>query len=137
MLSIGESAGREVKLAVGQDAEPHFRAAGKGAVRVRVAGRGHVLDAKLDRLDDNATRSLPHAALTALADGPLPVRRSEDEQGRYELAEPHFIATVKLGEASDLADGELARVKFRSPVSVTFFAEMRAAVARWVKNYGA
>ena len=137
VLSIGESAGREEKLAVGQDAEPHFRAAGKGAVRVRVAGRGNVLDAKLDRLDDNATRSLPHAALTALADGPLPVRRSEDEQGRYELAEPHIIATVKLGEASDLADGELARVKFRSPVSVTFFAEMRAAVARWVKNYGA
>ncbi len=137
VLRVGEANGREVKLAVGQDAEPHFRAAGGGAVRVRVAGRGNTFDAKLERLDDNATRTLPHAALTALADGPLPVRRAEGEHGGYELAEPHFIATVKLGAASALADGELARVKFRSPVSVTLFSELRSAFARWAKKYGA
>ena len=39
--------------------------------------------------------------------------------------------------ASALADGELARVKFRSPEKVTLGGEMRGAIARWMRKYGA
>ena len=145
ILRIGETQGREVKLAVGQDAEPHFKAAIHRRVTVRVDGRGEVFSARLERLDGNASRSLPHPALTALAGGPLPVQRVQDTDGapqdreRHELTEPHFGATVRMAsnDASVLDDGELARVKFRSPEKVTLWRETRAAFARWMRKYGA
>jgi multidrug efflux pump subunit AcrA (membrane-fusion protein) len=140
LLRIGDAQHPEIKLAVGQDAEPHFRSAVHQPVRVRVDGRGAIFDALLDRLDDQASTRLPNEALTALAGGPLPVRRadnSEDEHGRYELAEPRFEATVRMAaDAGNLADGELARVKFRSPRSVTVLGEMNAAFRRWVRKFG-
>jgi hypothetical protein len=147
ILKVGEAAGREVKLAVGQDLQPHFKAALNRRVAVRIDGRGDVFAARLERLDGNASRSLPHPALTALTSGPLAVQRVEAaevvsqarEQEQYELVEPHFGATVRLisKEASALDDGELARVKFRSPEKVTLWNEARATVARWARKYGA
>jgi putative peptide zinc metalloprotease protein len=147
ILRIGESAGREVKLAVGQGLEPHFKAALKRRVSVRIEGRGDVFPARLERLDGNASRTLPHAALTALAGGPLAVQRADDPardardagQEHYELAEPHFGATVRITSASAAAldDGELARVRFRSPEKVTLWSEAHAAVSRWMRRHGA
>ena len=146
ILQVGESAGREVKLAVAQDAQPHFKPALDRALSVRIEGRGVVLPARLERIDDSASRKLPHPALSALAGGPLPVRRTmeDDTAGAkpahsHELADPHFSATVRLGgpDAAALNDGELARVRFKSPVKVTLWGETQAAVARWLRRYGA
>ncbi len=146
ILKIGQAAGRDVRLALGQDAEPHFKAALHRRVSVRVDGRGETYAAQLERLDGNASRTLPHAALTALAGGPLAVQRVQDDeapqsqgQARHELTEPHFGATVRMlsAGASDLADGELARVKFQSPEKVTLWRELRSAVTRWIRKYGA
>jgi hypothetical protein len=147
ILRIGQTTGREVKLALGQDSEPHFKAALNRPVSVRVDGRGEVFAARLERLDGNASRSLPHAALTALAGGPLPVQRVQDDgdapraqgQDRYELTEPHFGATVRMtsAAASMLDDGELARVKFRSPEKVTLWREIHRSIAQWMRKYGA
>ena len=146
ILKIGEADVREVKLAIRQDAAPHFKAALEGAVSVRVDGRGDVLSARLEHLDGNASRTLPHPALTALAGGPIAVQaaggdaapRTQGEE-RYELAEPHIGATVRVTSkmASALDDGELARVRFRSPVRVTLWSEARAAIERWMRKYGA
>jgi hypothetical protein len=60
-------------------------------------------------------------------------------QLRHELTEPHFGATVRMlsASASDLADGELARVRFQSPEKVTLWGELRGAIARWMRKYGA
>ena len=146
ILKIGEATGRDVRLALGQDAEPHFKAALHRRVSVRIEGRGGTFSARLERLDGNASRTLPHAALTALAGGPLAVQRVQDDdapqsqgQLRHELTEPHFGATVRMlsASASDLADGELARVRFRSPEKVTLWGELRGAIARWMRKYGA
>jgi hypothetical protein len=75
-----------------------------------------------------------------MSGGPLPVRRAEaskEESERYELAEPHFEGAVRLaGEVATLADGELARVKFSSPLTVTIFDEVRGTVERWVRTFG-
>lgn len=38
--------------------------------------------------------------------------------------------------AAVLDDGELARVKFRSPEKVTLWGETRGAIARWMRKYG-
>jgi putative peptide zinc metalloprotease protein len=148
ILKIGEATGRDVRLALGQDAEPHFKAALHRRVSVRIEGRGGTFSARLERLDGNASRTLPHAALTALAGGPLAVQRVQDDapsqtqsqgQLRHELTEPHFGATVRMlsASASDLADGELARVRFQSPEKVTLWGELRGAIARWMRKYGA
>jgi putative peptide zinc metalloprotease protein len=146
IVRIGKADTREVKLAIRQDAAPHFKAALKRAVSVRIEGRGDVLPARLERLDGNATRTLPHPALTALAGGPIAVQAVQDdgaprgqEEARYELVEPHIGATVRVTSkaASVLDDGELARVKFRSPVRVTLWGEARTAIERWMRKYGA
>ena len=141
IVRIGEAVGREVKVAVAQDAEPHFRSALGQAVEVRIDGRGARFSAQLGNFAGEASRALPHPALTAPANGPLPVRRMEAtgaDGGKYELAEPHFTATVQLpNNAGRLADGEMARIKFRSAQSVTLFNEMRSAVERWARKFGA
>ena len=140
ILRIGEAQGREIKVAVAQESEPHFRSAIGRSVAVRIEGRGAELSATLKSFAGEASRTLPHPALTALADGPLPVRRGESaaqDSAKYELADPHFTATVILPpEAADFADGELTRVKFHSTQSVTLFNELRSAAARWARQFG-
>ncbi len=140
ILRIGETTGREIKVAVAQGAEPHFRTALGQLVAVRVEGREVALSGILKNFAGEASRTIPHAALTAPADGPLPVRRAEgtsQDAAKFELADPHFTATVGLpAQAAELADGELARVKFHSTQSVTLFNELRSAVARWTRKFG-
>ena len=140
ILRIGEALGREVKVAVAQEAEPHFRSAIGQFVSIRIDGRGTELQATLKSFAGEASRALPHPALTAPVNGPLPVRRGEgaaQDSPKYELADPHFTATVILPpEAAAFGDGELVRVKFHSLQSVTLFNEMRGALFRWAKKFG-
>ena len=140
ILRIGEAKGRELKVTVAQDTEPHFRSALGQSVDVRIDGRAEELSGELKNFAGEASRALPHPALTATADGPLPVRHAESgsqDSAKFELADPHFTATVKLPEsASDFADGELALVRFHSGQSVTVFNELRSKITRWVQRYG-
>jgi pyruvate/2-oxoglutarate dehydrogenase complex dihydrolipoamide acyltransferase (E2) component len=146
LCRIGRGEGSDVKIAVAQEDEPHLRAAVNQPVRVKIEGRGTVLDATLLRVEARATRELIHPALTALAGGPLKLRRNEDAAAheeaehptpQYELAEPHFSATARLEANEALGVGEMARVKFRSSRTVTLWSEMQSAVGQWLGRYTA
>ncbi len=140
VLRLGHADGSEVKVAVSERDAPHFRAALDQTLRVRIEGRGAVLKGRLTRVEARATREPVHAALTALAGGPLALRRaaegtaSGDAQPTYELAEPHFTAIVDLADGAGLAPGERARVRFRSGRSATLWSELQAALAVWVRR---
>ena len=123
--------------------EPHFRGAVGESLSVRIVGRAAVLNGRLTRVEARATQAPAHPALTALAGGPLPVRRSEDapteptRPADYELAQPYFTAIVRLAEGVPLAAGEMARVRFRSARTDTLWSEMQGALGRWLKRYAA
>ena len=143
---IGRGDGSDVRMAIAQGDEPHLRAALNQPLRVRIEGRGAVLDATLQRVEARATRELIHPALTALAGGPLALRRNEEpaahrgsdpEATDYELAEPHFNAIARLSTNTPLGIGEMARVRFRSPRTATLWGEMQGALGRWLKRYAA
>jgi putative peptide zinc metalloprotease protein len=143
VLHFGHAGQREVKVAVSERDEPHFRGALDQPVSVRIAGRG-TLSGQLTRVEARATREPVHPALTALAGGPLAVRRAEDgppgesrQAPAFELADPYFTAIVRLAEGASLAPGEMARVRFRSSRSATLWDEMQAGFARWLRRYTA
>ena len=138
VLRIGRGAGSDIKIAVSQEDEPHWRGVAGRPLRARIAGRGKVADAEFVRLEPRATRELIDPALTALAGGPLALRRNDDPAARrgaeYELAEPHYVATARLLAAEAFCPGEMARVKFRSPRTVTLWSQCQGAIARWLKR---
>jgi putative peptide zinc metalloprotease protein len=146
LCRIGRGSGSDVRMAVAQADEPHLRAAVEHPLHVKIEGRSGVLDATLKRVEARATRELIHPALTAMAGGPLALRRSEEagtagsptSRGpEYELAEPFFAATARLTTTEPLGIGETARVKFRSPRAVTLWGELQRAFAHWLKRYSA
>ena len=49
----------------------------------------------------------------------------------YELATPHFNATVRIMGNAPLAPGEIGRVRFHSARTVTLWGEAQAALERW------
>ena len=136
-VRLGRAAGSDVKIAVSQEDEPHWREAAGNPLRVRIEGRG-VFDAEFVRLESRATRDLIDPALTALAGGPLALRRSDDPAARrgaeYELAEPHFVATARIIATAGLCPGEMARVRFHSPRPATLWGQWQSAFARWLKR---
>jgi putative peptide zinc metalloprotease protein len=142
-LRLGRGAGSDVKIAISQGDEPHWREVAVRPLRAKIAGRGGVFDAHLVRLEPRATRELPDPALTALAGGPLALRRNEEpaatEPGtrrgpEYELADPHFTATARLLAPATFSPGEMALVKFRSPRTATLWGQCQGALARWLKR---
>ncbi len=142
VLRIGRADGSDVKLAVSQEDEPHFREALNEPLAIRIEGRGTVLTGKLIRVEARATRELIEPALTAIAGGPIALRRAEDSEAddprhrvEYELAEPHFSATAHIAADAALLPGELARIRFRSPLVVNLWTELQSTVARWLKRY--
>jgi putative peptide zinc metalloprotease protein len=136
---LGRADGHDVRLALDQEAEPHFRAASGAALRVRIEGTGTEFPATLTRVESRATRELIDPALTALGGGPLPLRRVEDEgaDGAYELAEPHFTALARLSVDVPLCAGQMARVKLHSTRAVNLWELAQARVARWLKGFTA
>ena len=145
VLRIGNADGCEVKIAVSQEHEPHWRATLGTALRVKIAGRERVYDAQSTRLEPRATRELIDPALTALASGPLALRRTEEPASRepagrrgtaeYELAEPHFAATARLLAPESFYPGELALVKFRSVRTGTLWESCRSALVHWLERH--
>ncbi len=142
VMQVGRADGSEVKIAVSEEQEPHFRTVVAQPVRVRIAGRGDDFPATLTRVEARASRNLVHPALTALAGGPLALRRTDSEStddekqnAQFELARPHFTAVARLDAADGFSIGEMARVKFRSTRSVTLWSEVQRAVDRWLEKY--
>ncbi len=137
-LRLGRAAGSDVKIAVSQEDEPHWREAAGHPLRVRIEGRGESFAAEFVRLEARATRELIDPALTALSGGPLALRRSDDPAAKrgaeYELAEPHFVATARLLAPETFCPGEMARVRFRSPRASTLWGRWQSAFARWMKR---
>ena len=130
-----------MKIAVSEEQEPHFRAAVEQPMQVRIVGRGAVFPAVLARIEARASHALVHPALTALAGGPLDLRRTDaepkDEANRaeqYELARPHFTAIARLDTAGAFGIGEMARVKFRSARHATLWSEAQGAAADWLRR---
>ena len=140
---LGRADGCDVKIALDQEAEPHFRASLAEPLRVRVGGLGKVFAATLTRVESRATRELIDPALTAIGGGPLALRRvdaeSADERaGRaqdYELAEPHFIAMARLVAEAPLNAGQVARVKIRSARAVNLWELAQGRLARWLRRF--
>lgn len=134
VLRIGRAKETDVKVAVTEEKEAHFRAALEGPVRVRVDGRNVTLGGTLTRMEARAGREIVLPALTALAGGPLGVRRVEQTRSgepSYELMDACFLATVRLKEKSPLFPGETATVKLTSRISVTPWEEIQRLVDRW------
>lgn len=142
---LGRADGCDVRIALDQEAEPHFRAALDQPLRVRIEGLGADFPARLTRVESRATRELIDPALTALGGGPLALRPIEAEEtpaspaaeksAAYELAEPHFVALARLAAAEPLCAGQMARVKLHStrPASLWELAQLR--FARWLKQF--
>ncbi len=139
VLYFGRSDGSEVKIAVNEEQEPHFRGAVNKPVRIRIEGRGGAFAGTLERVEARASREMIHPALTALADGPLALRRAEGadaaKRAQYELALPHFTATARLVADAPFGIGEMALVKFRSARSATIWSEAHRVMDRWVRRY--
>lgn len=134
VLRIGGAEASDLKVAVAQDQEAHLRTSVNAPVRVRISGRGETLHGTLTRVEARAAREIMLPALTALAGGPLAVRRlAEARPGEpdYELVEPHFLATVRLENGADLRPGEMAVVKLTSARRVTAWEEFQRVFSRW------
>ena len=144
VLRLGRADGSDVKIAVSEQDEPHFRTALNQPLGVRIRGRGAAVSGQLIRVEARATRDLIHPALTALAGGPLALRRAEEsgateskDTPAMELADPHFTAIVRLASEPALVPGEMAQVRFRSARAVTLWSEAEGVVARWLKRFTA
>ncbi len=134
LCRLGRTAEHDVKFAVSQEAAPHFRAALGENLALRLEGRGLRLKAHLTHLEARATREVRHPELTALAGGPLALRRREPPGEGYELVEPHFVATARLTAPLALLPGELARARFTSARQVNLWELTQGTVAGWLQR---
>lgn len=137
---LGRADGSDIRIALDQEAEPHFRDAIAEPLRVRIEGTGADFSATLTRVESRATRDLIDPALTALGGGPLALRRVEaedarDSAGDYELADPHFVAIARLTNAEALCAGQMARVKLHSTRAVNLWELAQSRLARWLRQF--
>lgn len=141
ILQVGRSDALDLRVAVAQSDENSFRAVLGQPVEVRVEGDGRVLTGRVSQVGAGASREPPHPALTALAGGPLSLRRQAGEEDRksssgaenYELAEPCFLAVVRV-DGLLAKSGQLAHIRFRSPHAEALGARFQAAVSRWFEK---
>jgi putative peptide zinc metalloprotease protein len=135
LLRLGRPSGYDIKVAVSQPQEPHFRTALQKAVKVHIMGRAKTYDGRLIRVEAKASREIYHPALTAMAGGPVAVRQTdvpEKKSDSHELAEPHFMATARIEASDALQPGEIARLTFWSDQRVTLWQETRNLISRWI-----
>jgi putative peptide zinc metalloprotease protein len=144
VLRIGQP-GADVKLAISEGDAASFRDSLNHEADVRIEGRGATGRATLIRMEARATREVTEPALTALAGGPLALRRAAAPESAkrdseladgYELAEPHFTATARLdGGPEDLLAGETAWVRFHGGRPVSLWLQMDKYVRRWLGRF--
>jgi putative peptide zinc metalloprotease protein len=135
LLRLGKPNGYDIKIAVSQSQEPHFRTALQKAVKAHIVGRAKTYDGRLVRVEAKASREIYHPALTAMAGGPVAVRQTEVPDKRsdsHELAEAHFMATAHIEASDALQPGEIARLTFWSDQRVTLWQETQNLISRWI-----
>jgi putative peptide zinc metalloprotease protein len=139
ILRLGKDGEFEVKLSVKERDELAFRGKIDQTCEVRLSARETMASGLVARVEARATRTPAHPALTAVAGGPLPMRRSDEPaQGSqaetYELAEPHFSATIHLTNRADLLPGEMAHVRFRDSHPTSLWSETNKLFDQWVRR---
>lgn len=123
VLAIGSATQREARIAVHQEHGDEVRDEIGQEVRVLIPSRNEVATGKVIRFEPRASRTLRYEGITALAGGPIPVRRATeqnigelDPEHPFELLEPHFqlIAELSGQDVADLRSGESCIVRFYS-----------------------
>ncbi len=112
LLTIGLEHEKELQVSIGQaDLSASLTLIGQ-PLRVRI-GTHPAVTGILDRVNPQATRAIPHPALAAVNDGPLPVvdneaRRTETADSAQQLTEHRFTAVVRFSaeDAIQLRAGE-------------------------------
>ncbi len=106
LMTIGLENEKELQLSIGQRELPVSTALVGKPLRVRIGTHGSVVGT-LERVNPRASRSIPHPALAAINEGPLPVSESQsaNDRGdgeRIRLTEHRFTAIVKLPDDQSL-----------------------------------
>ncbi len=148
IIRIGRAGGSEIKIAVSEHNEPHFRAALGQPLTLRLGGRGRTLHATLTRLDAHASREVTWPALTMLTGGLVALRKTEagseeldplspkGSSPGYELAEPFFTGTAQVAsENLALLPGETGQVCFRASAAVNLWQELSTGLDHWMAKY--
>jgi len=113
LLTIGREDQKELQISIGQrDLAGSLQVVGS-TVRVRI-GTHHALRGTLQRINPQASRTVPHQALAASNGGPLPVVAKEnssnkdDSRETMRLTEHRFTGIVQLApeDATQLRCGE-------------------------------
>ncbi|MEM6823203.1 MAG: biotin/lipoyl-binding protein, partial [Verrucomicrobiota bacterium] len=113
---------REVTIAIPQPDIDLYRLHQDHPVWVKIRGRNGKFYGLMQSPDPQASKNLPHMALSGLVGGPLPVRPRKDiespesDEDHYELINPHFSAKIEIKERleEDLKSGESVIAKFTS-----------------------
>lgn len=129
LLTIGSDSERVVKIIILEENAQMLTGKPGDPIRVFLKGRGHVLISTIKRIEPSASREIRFENLTALAGGPLAVRKKEKSHSEtetapasgMELVEPHFtvIATLKADDARELRSGETCVARIRSGQSLS------------------
>jgi len=141
---VGDEDAKELVVAVAQDDLESFHAQLGSAVTVRILGiGGEQLTWDLTSIDPLAGLSVPHAALSSRARGPLPVKMklsntnqdNADSAEHDELLRPCFKASVRIpaGDSVRLRAGQKATIGFASPVESSG-GRMARQIGEWIRN---
>jgi hypothetical protein len=103
VATIGQTENLEVVATVDQDTHRSLSPEEHPTVRMHIDGRGDEwIGTKMDRIDPQATREIPHPALGAHAGGDLDVRVKAATESHaqpsqpYEFVQPRFLVHVRL-----------------------------------------
>ncbi|CAN5758577.1 efflux RND transporter periplasmic adaptor subunit [soil metagenome] len=129
LLTIGSDSERVVKITILEENAQMLTGKPGDPIRIFLKGRGHVLTSTIKRIEPSASREIRFENLTALAGGPLAVRKKEKNHSEtesapasgMELLEPHFtvIATLNATDAQGLRSGETCVARILSGQSLS------------------
>ncbi len=119
LVVLGNDAERSVRFVAAQSDIKAVRSALNQSVKVHIWGSENCdVDGVVTGADPRGTTSLRYPSLSALAGGPLAVRKatttSDSTNEQWELLEPHFTGRVELDEASlsSIGTGQTGVVEF-------------------------
>jgi len=122
LFGIGSPTGREVQIFIPEDYGRHLQGRPGDKVTVFLKNHSQTRTGVLLRIEARAGREIRHPEVTALAGGPLAVRKKESDtpdkpdSSGMELVDPHFVATVLLdpSRSGHLRGGETSLARLHS-----------------------
>lgn len=124
LVHIGVRQHMELLISVGEKDLDAYRATLQKGEAMQVLFRGgQVIEVAPGKLQPRASREIPHPAMSATVDGPLPVapaKKQGENADPFELLTPRFQSIVALSPAlSDrVRAGEVGQMALRDPRSV-------------------